>query len=152
MPHILVVCTANICRSPLVEALLKRELAARNLPWSVSSAGTWAEFTRGAAHYSQVEAEKRGLDLTGHQARMITAEMLEEATLVLCMTRNHVEALRAEFPEMADRIYLLSELIGRRFDISDPYGGPASGYASMARDTEKIVQTGIDRLIAMVDA
>ena len=44
MAHIMVVCTANICRSPVAETLLRDRLEKEGLAdWEVSSAGTWAE-------------------------------------------------------------------------------------------------------------
>ena len=53
MARILVICTANICRSPVAAALLRDRLRQRGLgDWTVSSAGTWAMEPRGASRYS----------------------------------------------------------------------------------------------------
>lgn len=147
MPHVLTICTANICRSPLVAAYLRHELDAHGMTgWAVSSAGTWAEQERGAARYTIDVAAEKGLDLTDHRARMVTREMLAEADLVLCMTAGHAEALRIEFPADAHKVFLLSEMVGRRYDISDPYGGPRAGYEQMSRETERLVREGFGRI------
>jgi protein-tyrosine phosphatase len=152
MPQILVICTANICRSPLVQAYIAREAAQRGLTdWTVTSAGTWAENERPAARYSRRVAADRDLDIEDHRSRMVTGAMLEEADLVLCMTASHAEALSVEFPQQASKIFLLSEMTGRRYDISDPYGGPLSGYETMARETERLVTEGFERIVTLAN-
>ena len=97
MPHVLFICTANICRSPVAEGVLRRSLAERELTdWTVSSAGTWAMVARRASTNSIEVMAQRGVDINSHRARMVDEEILAEADLVLCMETGHVEALRAE--------------------------------------------------------
>lgn len=152
-PHILVICTANICRSPLAEALLRRYLADDGYDdWTVSSAGTWALDRRGAAPYSIEMAAERGLDIEGHRSRMVTTDMLSQADLVLCMAGNHAEALQVEFPQYADKVYRLSEMVGARYDIADPYGGPRPEYERMAREVERLIADGLSRIVELARA
>ncbi len=150
MPHILFVCTANICRSPVAEALF-RDLAQRQglSGWTASSAGTWALESRGAAELSQALMAERGLDLSRHRARMVDKAMIAAADVVLCMEAGHAEALRAEFPRYGRKIHLMSELAGRRYSIPDPYGGPRAGYERMVEDLEGLLVPGLDRLVAL---
>ena len=153
MAHIIMICTANICRSPLAEKLLARHLSEKAATdsafadWVVSSAGTWANRARGAATGSIAMAEERDLDLSEHVARMVTEEIAEEGDLLLCMTANHKEALQLDFRDQADKIYLLTEMVGRKYDISDPYGGPYEGYVTMAQEVEKLIAEGLPKII-----
>ncbi len=152
MAHILIICTANICRSPLVEAILRDRLHKRGLTdWTVSSAGTWAQFERGPARYSQKIAKRIGLDISGHVARMVSAEIIDSAELTLVMTKSHKEALQVEFPQDRANIYLLSEMIDKNFDIADPYGGPADGYEVMFREVESIIDLGLPKMIELAN-
>jgi protein-tyrosine-phosphatase len=153
MTHILVVCTANICRSPVGEAVLRDRLQSRGLTdWTVASAGTWGLDGHGASQYSiQVMAEK-GLDLQAHQARTITEKMLGEADLVVCMESGHVEAIKAEFLHYQEKVFLLSQMIGRRYSISDPYGGPLEGYQRMAEEVTNIIDEGLEKIISLAQA
>ena len=149
MAHIVIICTANICRSPLAEKLLARHLSKdeATADWVVTSAGTWANRVRGAANGSIKMADERGLDLSEHLARMVTEEIAEEGDLLLCMTANHKEALQVDFREQADKIFLLTEMVGRKYDVSDPYGGPMEGYVSMAKEVEQLIEEGLPKII-----
>ncbi len=146
MPHVLFVCTANICRSPVAEALFARWLKqhGRLEGWQVGSAGTWAEPGAPASTYSQQAAGALGLSLAGHQARRIDESLMASADLVVCLARNHSEGLRIEFPQHAGRVYMLTELAGSTYDIADPYGGPREGYFAMARELQTLIEaTGL---------
>lgn len=148
MPHILFVCTANICRSPVAEAVLRNRLQERGMDdWTVRSAGTWAIQERGAAQNSITVLADQGIDITDHRSRMVNREMLTEADLILCMESGHVEALKAEFPDAARRIHLLSEMAGEKFSISDPYRGPLQEYRQMAAKVTDLIERGMQRII-----
>jgi protein-tyrosine-phosphatase len=148
MPHIVFICTANICRSPVAEGLLRQRLQESGLEtWKVSSAGTWAQIRRGAASTSISLMAERGIDISEHQAREVTAALLEDADLILCMESGHAEALRVEFPDAAERIFLLSEMSGGNQGISDPYGGPVTGYVKMIDEVGYLIDAGLQRII-----
>lgn len=151
MPHILVVCTANICRSPVGEVLLRDQLQKQGLhDWTVASAGTWGVDGHAASAHSITIMAEQGFDLSAHRAQTITEQILAEADLVLCMESGHVEALQAEFPRCRDKIFLLSEMVGKRYSISDPYGGPLRGFQRMAREVANLIDEGMPRIRTLV--
>lgn len=150
MARILVVCTANICRSPVAAELLRDRLKARRLSnWEVTSAGTWAQVTRGASRYSVDVMQNHGFDISGHQAQMVDEPMLGAADLILCMEAGHAEALRAEFPDQASKVYMLSQMIDRSFSVTDPFGGPYAEYERMYETLVELIDEGMDRIIAL---
>ncbi|MCB9423044.1 MAG: low molecular weight protein arginine phosphatase [Ardenticatenaceae bacterium] len=150
MAHILIVCTANICRSPVAEALLQDRLNQRELSqWTVSSAGTWAHWLRSASQFSIDVAQRMGLDISSHQSRMIDAALLEQADLVLCMEAGHVEAIQVEFPAYADKVYLLSEMVGEKYSVHDPYGESLTRYQQMASELSMLIDNGLERIIEL---
>lgn len=149
MAHILVVCTANICRSPVAMALLRDRLARQGLDdWTVASAGTWAVARRGAAHYSRAVMAQSGLDIDDHVARMVSEPLLEEADLVLCMEEGHVEALQQEFPAQAYKVHPITEMAGPVYSIADPYGGQYIDYQRMAAEMASVIDRGLEQIIA----
>jgi protein-tyrosine-phosphatase len=151
MPSILIVCTANICRSPMAEAMLRRRLESEGMPgeWQVSSAGTWATDGIRASEMGVAVMRERGLDTTAHRSRAVTDAMLGEADLILTMTSGHAEALQAEFPEARGRIRLLSEMGGPRYDVRDPYGGTLDQYRQTANELESLIEQGIERIVEL---
>jgi protein-tyrosine-phosphatase len=70
---------------------------------------------------------------------------------VLAMTHSHAEALRLEFSDQTEKIYLLSEMKdGRRYDIDDPYGGSLGEYQACVNELEDLVDVGFDRIRSLV--
>ncbi len=151
MGNILIVCTANICRSPVAAAILRDRLRQRGLAgWAVRSAGTWALAPRGASRYSIDVVSRYGLDISDHRSRMVEESFLREADLVLTMEDGHAEALRAEFSQQSHKVYMLTEMTGHTYNIADPYGGPLEEYEQMAAVLSEVIDGGLDRIIALV--
>ena len=153
MPTVLMVCTGNICRSPMAAALLRRRLEQdeERSDWRVVSAGTWASEGRRASGHAIEEMASRGLDIGSHRSRSVDERLMEQADLVLVMTQNHAEALAATFPDRAEKVHLLSEMVGETYDISDPYGGPRSEYASVARELEGLIDRGYEQIVSLAE-
>lgn len=152
MAHILIVCTANICRSPVASALLQDRLRkSGRSDWTVSSAGTWAQASRGAARNSIEIMRAHGFDITNHQSQMIEEAHLRQADLILCMEVGHVEALQIEFPDQAHKVHLITDMIGRPYGVSDPYGGPMQAYETMYHDLVEIIDGGLPQIIALAE-
>jgi protein-tyrosine-phosphatase len=154
MPRILCVCTGNICRSPMAEALLRRRLEQQGLTgWQVESAGTWAVDGRPASRHAVQVMADQGIDLTPHRSRAVNRRLIADTDLVLTMTRDHAEALRVEFPFQAAKIHLLSEMKdGRRYDVDDPYGGPLAEYQACASELANLVEAGLERIKSLAQA
>src|SRR5512147_2509735 len=148
---VLFICTANRCRSPMAEALLKHVVEQRGekAVWKIDSAGTWAEADLPVTQLAQAVMARRGIDLNGHRSRPLDAAALRDASVVLVMTRHHTEAIRAEFPALASKVVLLSELSGEVYDVDDPYGGSLDDYELCADDIEGILDRGFDRLVQL---
>lgn len=145
MRSVLFVCTANVVRSPMAMALLRSKVADEP-DWRIESAGTWALAGQGAAEKTRIVLANRGLDISNHQARSVDHEMLSSFNLILAMESNHFEALTAEFPEVAGHIYLVSQMIDKKFGIRDPIGGTLMDFEEIAQELESIFDTGLERI------
>lgn len=153
MPNILIICTANICRSPVGEVVLRDRLHKQGLTdWTVASAGTWAEPDRSAATFSRQLVAEQGLNLEEHRSRMVSEPDLAAADLVLVMETGHAEALRAEFPHYARKVFLLSEMAGPRYSVTDPYGGPLEAYQEMVTELTTLIERGLPRIVQLAQA
>jgi len=122
MPSILFVCSANQFRSPIAAACFKQALAANHYPgdWKVHSAGTWAIVGLHSPMEAVRAASAIGVDLSSHHTQAIVPPLLETYDLVLVMESGQKEALLVEFPNLRNRVYLLSEAVDTvPYDIPD---------------------------------
>lgn len=135
MASILVVCTGNICRSPLGEAFLRRRLAADggNV---VTSAGTDGRDGGPATEGSVLAGAERGVDLAEHRSRRLTAGQVRDADLVVGMERAHRDAIVRAVPDASARTFTLKELVRLLEDGGVPTGDLAARVAEAARRRE----------------
>ena len=111
-PRVLVVCTANQCRSPLGAAILEAALVAHGVSVMVESAGTdavGAPATQGTV----VAARRIGLDLSGHVATRLDRRAVEAADLVVTMERRHIQDAVVIDARAFAKTYTLKELVRR---------------------------------------
>ena len=149
MHSILFVCTANQCRSPMAMALMRKRLEDEGMApeWVVESAGTWAMEGITATDNAIEAMREQDLDLESHRSRGVTEEMLDYFDLVLVMVGNHKEALNVEFPQYADKVFLLSEMVGGDWDLEDPVGGPLEEYRETAKVIGEALEEGWEKII-----
>lgn len=151
MPAVLFVCLANQFRSPLAAGFLRHALAMDGgAGWRVASAGTWTSGGQ-PAHPAAVKfAARYEIDLGAHRARPVTAELLEKFDRVLVMARGQREALQVEFPEMADRIFLLSEVVtGVSYDVPDPIENREVNTEEVAEEIRHMIMDGYEKILAL---
>jgi protein-tyrosine phosphatase len=133
--HVLCVCTANVCRSPAAELLLRAGLRARLGPATgtdivVASAGTWASPDRPVEPGTAVALRRAGVsaqDLAAARSTRLTPEAVARADLVIGSTAEHVRAVWRFQLASRHRAFTLGELARLAEGISGddlPTGSP----------------------------
>ncbi len=131
--HILIVCTGNICRSPMGQGLLAHALQAQPEPLrslKVISAGVAAHTGEPISENSVVALRKVGIDISHLRSTGLTQQMLDDALVVFGMTESHRSIIRARARPAPEHLYLFRELMPPPADpeIADPFGGPLKLY------------------------
>ncbi|HTY09633.1 MAG TPA: hypothetical protein VMF88_01060 [Bacteroidota bacterium] len=120
--NILFVCTANICRSAMSAAILKKMVAEKGLQHSilVDSAGTEALIESPSEETTIDVCRRHGIDIAMHRAQQITHVMVRDASVILCMAEPHRRIIRGIFPQWERKILLLKE-----FGLEEAPGQPS---------------------------
>lgn len=131
MYHVLMVCTGNICRSPMATGLASHLLPERLRDRvQITSAGVSALQGHPAEPNAIAAMSGIGIDISSHRARQITGGLVGGVDLILTMEAMQREMVqRLLFPKKG-QVRLLTDFCphSREPDIKDPYGGPLAVY------------------------
>jgi protein-tyrosine-phosphatase len=119
--------------------------------WWIESAGVGAIEGEPATENTKQVASERGMDLRTHRSKPATWATLKPFSLVLVMEENHRRQLREAAPELADRVYMMSEMVGLGSDVRDPIGREIEKYRAMADEIDGMLRTGFDRIGELAD-
>ncbi|MEJ7583878.1 MAG: hypothetical protein WKF43_07265 [Acidimicrobiales bacterium] len=105
-------CTGNICRSPMAEAVLRHRFDQAGVSARVSSAGLLYDDVE-ASKGSVTAMARRGIDLTAHRSRVLKVEHLDSAGLILGMARMHAREAVVLDRGRFGRTFTLKEFVRR---------------------------------------
>lgn len=138
---ILVVCTGNICRSPIAEGLLKLSLPDK----IIFSAGTMAMVGDGADLMSIEVAAAQGLDISAHRAQQLTQPMLQAADLVLTLDGSHGDWINRRYPHFRGKVHKLGRW-QQDADVPDPYRRPKALFEQVYQQMASQVDGWVEKI------
>jgi RpiB/LacA/LacB family sugar-phosphate isomerase len=144
MKTILFICTGNVCRSPMAEALFRVAVRGRG-EFRVFSAGIGAVDGQPPTPHSVQAMRELGVDISTQRSRMLTADLVRQADIILGMTHSHVDTVALLYPPATEKTFLLREfdetLEPYEKDIGDPIGSPYEVYVDCRDQIEQGIVT-----------
>jgi protein-tyrosine-phosphatase len=140
--NILFVCTANICRSAMGSAILKKMISDNGMQHEilVDSAGTEALVESPPEETTMAACKKHGIDISMHRAQQVTNVMVHDASIILCMAEPHRRIIRGIFPQWERKILLLKEFglpeVPQHPSVEDPTGRAKRKYEKCFTELE----------------
>lgn len=115
--------------------------------WRVGSAGSWAKEGLPAIPNAVRVMRDQGLHIEQHRSRQVSANLLQASDLTLVMSQHQQEGLRVEFPTVAARICLFSEMVGLKYDIPDPAGGKIDDVREIADEMDQLIERAFPHIL-----
>ena len=134
----------------MAEGLLRAALKDRS-DVEVSSAGVAAAWGQPASSHTSEVLRPLGIRMNDFRSQPLTEQLIEEATLILAMTRGHLETIQMYFPEAADKLFLVREfdpsVRGSSLDVPDPIGLGIDAYF----ETRDLIQKALPGILRQLD-
>lgn len=147
MFKILVVCTANICRSPAGQQFLQQRLAGRD--FVVDSAGTLAIDGNPADATIRAMMLERGYpDIEAHRSRALMPSHINQYDLVLCMERDHIGYVQRLSPFASNKTRLFGHW-QQQSEVDDPIGRSEKTYAKSLDIMDGMADQWVEKMLMM---
>jgi protein-tyrosine phosphatase len=140
--HILVVCHANVCRSPAAELLFKARRPNKSIEFH--SAGIRAQDGASIDPTMQRLLAGHGIDSTEHRAKRLNLSYVRDADLILVSERQQIAAVEALVPTSRGKVHLLGKW--EDSDVADPYGGHEDAYRQSFALIEHLVTGWLNKI------
>lgn len=145
-PLLMVVCTGNICRSPMGEAILRHLIQERGIAAQVDSSGLEAPIGRSAHEYALQVNKARGIPIDADKrSQQCVSAALRHSTLILVMENHHRHQILQRFPAVGGKTFLMGHWQG--IEIADPVRSPLAAFEQVFDELHAGCNAWLDHLL-----
>ncbi len=130
---------AQVIAQQLIQTLAPTEFLIK-----VNSAGVAAGDGFNASQEAVIVMNQRGIDLSGHQSKMLTIELVEWADVIFAMTPSHAQAVLRGAPHAKNKVFPVDAM----HPVLDPIGGPVEVYREVADQLERLIRARLEEIIS----
>ncbi len=141
---ILMICSANICRSPFAEHYLRHRLRQAGEFAEVFSRGILEMNARAVPDDGLAAAQEMGIRMQRHRSTKLQGSDLDRAALVMIMEQQHRQYLLQMRPQCVGKIFFLSEPTGGE-EVPDPMGKGVEAFRVSYRVIAQNLDAWLDR-------
>jgi protein-tyrosine phosphatase len=141
---VLIVCHANVCRSPAAEQLFRARMSEKGESRAFQSAGLRAREGDDMDPVMQWLLAERGVKVGNHRSRRLTGRLVRAADLVLVTERRQVADVERIEPTARGKVYALGNW--ENSDVSDPHGRHEAAYRDSLELMDRLVKGWISRI------
>lgn len=146
-PLIVILCTGNLCRSPMVATLLRRLLAQRRIAADVLSRGLAAPIGRPPHPFALRTAKHFGVPIApDKRSGAVNPMELRAAAVILVMDRSHRREVQRRFPYASGKTFLLGHWQGDT-EIADPVNAPYATFVEQWAFMQTACAAWLDHLL-----
>ena len=137
---VIFLCTGNICRSPMGEALLKNALEKEddeifnNI--EIISAGTSTVDGMPPSANSVSALRRIDIDISDYRSTYLTQQLVDEAFAIFGLATSHIDILKSHYTNLPKHVFTVMQMVegSNRMDVPDPYGGDIDEYLDVRDD------------------
>ncbi len=127
MKKIVVVCLGNICRSPMLQVMLRDYFASKKAQIDVDSAG-FLMHIREMSRFSREVLCDNGHMVGEHTSKFLSAGIFHSSDLILTMTDQQARDIDARYG-VSGKVVAMSTFLGH--DVFDPYNMGKEAYETI---------------------
>ena len=140
---VLVVCTGNICRSPMGEFLLKQRWDKADA--QVASAGVGALVGHPADEHAIAVMQEHGIDMTEHRAQQLVQPLITSFDLILVMESGHERWINQRLPMARGRVHSICKWSDAD-EVPDPYRRGREAFEACYRQLDTCIDQWLERI------
>lgn len=138
--NILVLCVGNICRSPIAEALLKKQYPQKN----IDSAGLSAVVGNPVDPNSQAVMQPYDIDMSHHVAKQVNETLVMKADIIFTMSDGQTKWIEERWPYCRGKTFKIGHWIDK--EIADPYQHQQSAFEAARQDIVDSLEQWTDKI------